>query len=85
MELALAKPTVIDNVIIMEQITEGQRVRQYVLEGLVGDRWMELAHGQSIGHKRIERFRPIEVTQGSFPRNRSSSRTRDPQTGRIPC
>ena len=65
-ELALAKPTVIDNAIIMEQITEGQRVRQYVLEGQVGDRWTELAHGQSIGHKRIERFAPIEVTKVRF-------------------
>jgi alpha-L-fucosidase len=65
-ELALAKPTVIDNVIIMEQITEGERVRQYMLEGLAGDRWTELAHGKSIGHKRIERFRPIEVAKVRF-------------------
>jgi alpha-L-fucosidase len=66
LELALAKPTVIDNVIIMEQITEGQRVRRYVLEGLAGDRWTELARGQSIGHKRIERFAPREVTRLRF-------------------
>ncbi|MGA2069410.1 MAG: SMP-30/gluconolactonase/LRE family protein [Thermoguttaceae bacterium] len=65
-ELALAKPTVIDNVILMEQITAGERVRRYVLEGLVGDRWQELAHGQSIGHKRIERFAPLEVTKIRF-------------------
>ena len=50
----------------MEQITEGERVRQYVLEGLAGDRWTELAHGQSIGHKRIERFHPVEVTKVRF-------------------
>ena len=62
-ELALAKPTVIDHTILMEQITEGQRVRQYALEGLAGGRWTELAHGQSIGHKRIERFQPTEVTK----------------------
>ena len=62
-ELVLAKPTVVDHAILMEQITEGQRVRQYVLEGLVGDRWTELASGQSIGHKRIERFQPTEVTK----------------------
>jgi alpha-L-fucosidase len=63
LELALAKPSVIDNAIIMEQITEGQRVRQYVLEGLHGGQWTELARGQSIGHKRIERFNSIEVTK----------------------
>lgn len=62
-ELALGKSTVIDHAILMEQITEGQRIRQYVLEGLVGERWRELAQGQSIGHKRIERFQPAEVTK----------------------
>jgi alpha-L-fucosidase len=66
LELALAKPTVIDNVILMEQLAAGQRVRQYVLEGLAGEQWKELAHGQSIGHKRIERFPPIEVTKVRF-------------------
>ena len=50
----------------MEQITEGERVRQYVIEGLAGDRWTELAQGQSIGHKRIERFRPVEVAKIRF-------------------
>ena len=63
MELALAKPTVIDHVIVMEQITEGERVRRYVIEGLSRGQWTELAHGQSIGHKRIERFYPAEVTK----------------------
>ncbi len=63
MELALAKPTVIDHVMIMEQITAGERVRQYAIEGMAGDRWTELARGQSIGHKRIERFSPTEVTK----------------------
>ena len=68
LELALAKPTVIDNVVLMEQITEGHRVRQDALDGLVGGRWTGLAHGQSIGHKRIDRFPPIEVTKIRFRR-----------------
>ena len=59
----MAGPTVIDNAILMEQITEGERVRRYVLEGFCGDRWIKLAHGQSIGHKRIERFPPSQVTK----------------------
>jgi alpha-L-fucosidase len=62
-ELALAKPAVVDNVLVMEQITEGQRVRRYVLEGLAGGRWIELARGQSIGHKRIDRFPAVEMTK----------------------
>jgi alpha-L-fucosidase len=66
LELPLANPTVIDNAMIMEQIAAGQRVRQYVIEELLGNRWTELAHGQSIGHKRIERFRPVAVTEVRF-------------------
>jgi alpha-L-fucosidase len=62
-ELTLKKATPIDHVIVMEQIREGQRVRQYVVEGFVDGQWKELCRGQSIGHKRIERFQPVEATK----------------------
>ena len=57
-ELALARPDWIDHVILMEQISEGERVRKYIVEGLVNDQWQELCKGSSIGHKRIQRFAP---------------------------
>lgn len=60
-ELALDKPVAIDRVIIMEQIAEGERIRKYAVEGLVGDEWKTLCNGQSIGHKRIECFAPTVV------------------------
>jgi alpha-L-fucosidase len=62
-ELALAKPTRVDHVITMEDILEGERVREYVVEGLAGDRWQELCRGTSIGHKKIDRFSPTEVSK----------------------
>lgn len=62
-ELALEKPAVIDHAIVMEQIADGERVREYVIEGMVGGAWKEIARGQSIGHKRIERFDPVEVSR----------------------
>jgi alpha-L-fucosidase len=62
-ELSLAKPTVIDHAIVMEQINKGERVRQYVIEGFVAGKWTVLCRGQSIGHKRIERFAPVEATR----------------------
>jgi alpha-L-fucosidase len=62
-ELSLDKPTRIDHVITMEQITEGARVREYVVEGLVNGQWQALCCGTSIGHKKIDRFAPIEVAK----------------------
>jgi alpha-L-fucosidase len=65
-ELALPKPTVIDNIVIMEQIADGQRVRHFVIEGLIGDKWTEVTWGLSVGHKRIARFWPVEVSKVRF-------------------
>ena len=45
-ELALPQPTTIDHVILMEQITEGERIREYVVEGLVAGEWKPLCSGQ---------------------------------------
>jgi alpha-L-fucosidase len=61
-EVRLRQPAKVDHVVVMEQIADGERVRQYRLEGLVGpDRWRFLAEGASIGHKHIDRFAPVEV------------------------
>jgi alpha-L-fucosidase len=61
--LPLSEPKVIDHVILMEQITEGERIREYVVEGLVDGVWKTLCSGQSVGHKRIQRFEPATVSQ----------------------
>lgn len=47
----------------MEDIAQGERVRGYSIEGLTADGWKELARGTAIGHKKIDRFAPIEVAQ----------------------
>ena len=62
-ELALAAPTRIDHVVTMEDIREGERVREYVVEGRVGETWKELCRGTSIGHKKIDRFPALEVSR----------------------
>jgi alpha-L-fucosidase len=62
-ELDLAQPTVIDNLAIMEQITEGERIREYVVEGLVDGAWRPICHGTAVGHKRLERFEPLTVSR----------------------
>lgn len=66
-ELVLRKPAKIDHVIVMEDIKHGERVRAYEIEGLVpGNKWQKLCDGISIGHKRIERFDPQEVSKLRF-------------------
>ena len=62
-ELALPKPARIDHVITMENILEGERVHQYVIEGFVAEQWKELCRGTSIGHKKIDPFAPAEVSK----------------------
>lgn len=63
-EIALDSPERIAHVILMEEIAEGERVREYILEAKKNDgQWVELAHGSAIGHKKIDRFEPIVAKQ----------------------
>ena len=59
-------PTQINHVVIMENIAEGERVREYIVEAMVDQEWTEICHGFSIGHKRIERFETIKASQVRF-------------------
>lgn len=58
-----SSPTRIDRVVIMEDIVEGERVREYTIEGEDDGQWKPLAHGTAIGHKKIDRFGAVTVTQ----------------------
>ena len=51
LELALLQPRRIDHVVLQVEIAQGERVRQYTVEGLTRgeNNWQELAAGQSIG------------------------------------
>lgn len=65
LRITLTAAKSVDRVVIMEDISEGERVRKYVLEGLAGDEWVALAEGTAIGHKRIERFaaQPVDCVR----------------------
>ena len=62
-ELVLPAPARIDHVITMEDISQGERIREYVIEGLVVGKWEPLCRGTAIGRKKIDRFVPTEVTK----------------------
>ena len=62
-ELTLPAPARIGSIVIMENIAQGERIRAYTLTGRRPDgTWLELARGESVGHKRIEKFPAGEVT-----------------------
>jgi alpha-L-fucosidase len=63
LELDLGKPTRIDHIITMEDIRHGERIRRYIIEGFINDQWGSIAHGVSVGHKKIDRFDPLAVSK----------------------
>ena len=62
-ELALPQSTLINHAVIMEDYREGERIREYVLEGLSEGQWRELKQGTSVGRKKIDLFRPTPVSR----------------------
>ncbi len=61
--LELNEPSRVNHIVLMEDISQGERVREYVVEGLCGGEWIVLCRGISVGHKRIERFENKKVSK----------------------
>ena len=61
--LKFNKPTRINHAVIMEDYREGERIREYRIEGLEKGEWVELIKGVSVGRKKIDYFNEIEVEQ----------------------
>ena len=65
MELAIPKDKgPVNQVILMERIERGERVREFALEAQSGDGgWREIYKGSCIGHKHIVRFDKIAASR----------------------
>jgi hypothetical protein len=61
--IELKQETLINYIILQEEISLGERVRQYIIEAYINDQGHELARGECIGHKRIQKIDPIMVSQ----------------------
>jgi len=61
-DLPLDGPRMVDHVIMMEDIAEGEHIRHYVVEGQEASGWRILCRGTAVGRKRIERFAPVQVS-----------------------
>ncbi len=62
-ELDLGKPQVVDHVVTMEDIRQGERIRSYIIEALVDGIWKEVSKGTAVGHKKIDRISPLKTTK----------------------
>ncbi|MBP5487747.1 MAG: alpha-L-fucosidase [Bacteroidales bacterium] len=61
--LKLKNPTMVDRLVIQEDISEGERVLAWHVEGVRPDgSTITICQGTNIGHKRIAKFEPVELT-----------------------
>ena len=58
----LPKRQFINQIVLTEDITKGERVRKFVLEGKTKKGWQTIFEGSCIGHKFIHRFDAKEVS-----------------------
>ncbi len=64
-ELDVAGST-IDHVVLMEDISKGELIRSYRIEGLTETGWRELCRGNAVGHKKIDFFKEVHVNKLRF-------------------
>jgi alpha-L-fucosidase len=62
-DLKLNRKREINQVIIQEDIAKGERIRKYTVLAFVGGKWKVICDGQSVGHKRIQQFNPVECSR----------------------
>ena len=59
--LEVSGTTPVTQIILQEDIKDGERVREYVVEAEVAGEWKQLCAGSCIGHKRIEKIEPCDA------------------------
>ncbi len=79
-EAGPSAPVTIDTVVTMEDISLGERIREYAIEGYIDGDWKILATGTAIGHKKIDKFDPVRVAKA---RIRVIKSVGEPQIRRI--
>ncbi|MGI6529530.1 MAG: alpha-L-fucosidase [Clostridia bacterium] len=61
LEIYLEESTEISHIVLMEDISEGELVKEYIVESEDDGSWVELAHGTAVGHKKIDRISPMYI------------------------
>ncbi|MGM9475012.1 alpha-L-fucosidase [Pedobacter sp. GSP4] len=60
------QPKMINCIVLQEDITKGERIRQYVIEAWVNNKWLKITEDSSIGHKRIQHFTAMHTDKIRF-------------------
>jgi alpha-L-fucosidase len=63
LSIGLKKGMKINHIILQEDISKGERVRAFLLEGKTKNGWQSIFEGSVIGHKFIHVFEDMEVSQ----------------------
>ena len=61
LEMIFKKPLALNHVVMQEDLSKGQRVLSYIIEGYVQNKWIKLYEGSSVGNKKIDYFSTVEV------------------------
>lgn len=61
--LKLKGKKTISCIVLQEDISQGERVRKYIIESHEYGKWKRIADGECIGHKRIQKITPIKCSQ----------------------
>lgn len=60
-EISLAKPAVVQFIVLQEYIQLGQRVQSFTVEAWKDNAWQKVADATTIGYKRILKIAPLET------------------------
>jgi len=58
-ELRFEEPVKVDTFVTMEDLRNGQRIREYVIEAYLDGEYVEVVRGSSVGHKKIDEIPPV--------------------------
>jgi alpha-L-fucosidase len=61
-QIDLPETVMVNQVVLQEHISEGERVRKFHLEYFAQGRWIPFYEGSCIGHKHIARFDPLRTS-----------------------
>ncbi len=65
LEVNFANPVTFDHALSMEWLNDGQHIQKYAIEvwNASTRKWQLVAHGEAIGHKKIDAFPPVTATR----------------------